>query len=41
MSTKELIQKNKAGIGIDDFEDKMVLRFQNQNEISLYFEIVD
>lgn len=32
---------NQAGIGIKDFEDKMVLRFANEHEISLYFDIVE
>ena len=46
--TKELLegyldpaQTNSSGHGIDDFMDKMVLRFKNEHEISLYFEIVD
>jgi len=46
--TKELIEgylnpanKNDAGVGIKDFADKMVLRFMNEHELSLYFETVD
>lgn len=46
--TKELLegylnpgQTNESGHGINDFKDKMVLRFKNEHEISLYFEIVD
>lgn len=48
MHTKTLIegyldpnQKNEAGIGIEDFNDKMVLRFKNEHELSLYFDAVD
>ena len=46
--TKELIEgylnplkKNDANVGIPDFQDKMVLRFKNEHELSLYFEAVD
>lgn len=34
-------RKNEAGISMTDFVDKMVLRFQNENELSLYFDCVD
>ena len=46
--TKELIEgytdpsyKNEAGVGYSDFVDKMVLRFKNEKELSLYFDAVD
>ena len=32
---------NSEGYGINDFFDKMVLRFKNEHELSLYFEAVD
>ena len=34
-------RKNEAGVSMTDFVDKMVLRFQNENELSLYFDCVD
>ena len=33
--------RNTGGFGIADFEENMVLRFKNEHEISLYFDIVD
>lgn len=38
---KDFKQTNEDGIGIDDFVNKIVLRFRSEHEISLYFEIVD
>ena len=46
--TKEFVEgyadensKNELGIGLSDFSDKMVLRFKNEKELSLYFDAVD
>mmetsp|Transcript_7944 Transcript_7944/g.12291 ORF Transcript_7944/g.12291 Transcript_7944/m.12291 type:complete len:145 (+) Transcript_7944:705-1139(+) len=32
---------NDEGFGIKDFFDKMVLRFKNEHEVSLYFDAID
>jgi hypothetical protein len=34
-------KKNDANLGIADFSEKMVLRFKNEHEVSMYFEVVD
>lgn len=33
--------KNRGGFGLNDFNKKMVLRFKNEHETSLYFSAVD
>lgn len=38
---KDSRQTNEDGVGIDDFVNKIVLRFKSEHEISLYFEIID
>ena len=44
--TRELVEgylshTNEAGVSLCDFEDQMVLRFKNDQEIGLYFDTVD